>query len=1038
MGSDIWSSTSSDEEKWQPNFLRNAPAPAPQGNNEDIQILLLGPPGCGKTSLQLRYTLRQFSKVVPSGAQLMGCHRHVSMPGGSEVHLIIHEFPTGSGQQTSSMMDPYSPDDISRQDTLSSSSSACQAEVHRRKLLEQSDAVMLLFNPWSKESFEWVNGSVVGDIINTGRKKKLTTDIVNLLDGLTAAIPEMQRSKSTRSIKSFQKMLPRMPSSPGGSGITDASLFSGLDEKKERDRDQVDYKAELKRISLVVEGSALKRAEFMIHEQDLPPSPPEQSPTPKPLIISGPMSLSEQKLPTIREVDSYASLRRGAAASDNNHRGVSANNRRRDSAVSFRTTSSAYSQASSTVVETRRGSSLRDSKPFTLEDLVDAHSDPDPPLPERPPEQQPPEQEEQQRRRRATLLPPLPTEDLEIPVLVVASMTDRLRDSGGDLPRMVSAQQGQELARRFGPNCAYIEVSARSNANVDEAYGLVVDQVMKKRAESRRPQQEVEGWVVPAGKKIDEIIIVEEEDLNDRDENDRSLPARVVRTKRPQAKSRSCMPAWWNNFFGSVFSWGPSDKEVSAITFEDIGVAGSQAEETKEDVWGETVATKSPKKASLLELRKSGVNDSRQSSSSTTSTALSDALQRDSIDKMARLEKTNGSMDTAAPVTWTDEDEKKSRLDEALFDKLDRKLSKNKARPDSMTLGRGTPKGNQSDSSDEEDHKSRRNEAILDKVSRKIGLDAGPLPLDQNPQPPLPVLKDVRPLSVDSSLSRSFTRNKSIRTPGGKKHKADHNNHIVFLTNYAPSQTIPIINTSNTVKELLLDEDTGSSIITAATSTIPQKQRQHTSLISEIAPSIPPLRFDTIRLDDRRFTVMIRLAEQELEQQRQRARKLVRDDDAKAAPITRSSSVGPTSSRNSPRRARGVGTNVVGAAKKRVSAALGGAGLLLPVEPARGKRMSATAAAAAQDADQKKQHQPQQNHQQQQQEQQIRADQEARAKALNNRRMVPKRSHASIPAMPPRRAASVRDVVQPTPASRPRTRPSSEARPHGRPVPVWI
>ncbi|KAL1871616.1 positive regulation of protein sumoylation [Diaporthe australafricana] len=1041
MGSDIWSSTSSDEEKWQPNFLRNAPAPAPIGNAEDIQILLLGPPGCGKTSLQLRYTLRQFSRVLPSGANLMGGHRHVPMPGGSEVHLIIHEFPTGSGHQTSSMMDPYSPDDISRQDTLTSTTSTHQAEVHRRKLLEQSDAVMLLFNPWSKESFEWVNGSVVESIINTGRKKKLTNDIVDLLDGLTAMIPEMPRSKSTRSIKSFQKMLPRMPSSPAGSG-GDASLFNGLDEKKQRDYDQVDYQGELKRISIVVEGSALKRAEFMIHERDHPP-PPEPSPTPKPLVISGPMSLSDKKLPTIREVDSYASLRRGAAAAPDHHRGVPGNRGRRDSAFSFRTTSSAYSQASSTVVEDRR-----DSNPFTLEDLVDAHSDPPPP--ERPPkvvveeeeeEEEKQEQYQHQQRRRATLLPPLPKEDLEIPVLIVASMMDRLKDGGGDLPRMVSAQQGQELARKFGPNCAYIEVSAKSNANVDEAYGILVDQVMTKRAARQK------GDVVRTSKKAeDEIVIVEEEDLMDRDENDRSLPARVVRMNRPRTnKSRSCMPAWWDTFMGSVFSWGPKDSEVSAITFEDIGVGPSQVEETKEDVWGETVVVK-PKKASLGALRKSGVHDSRQSSS-TTSTALDDSLKRDSIIKVTQLEKSTELMGTnpfmpeeprrsaklitAAPVTSPVEDLKKYRPDEALLDKLDRKLSKKKPRPDS----KGTP----SDSSDEEDHKLRHNEAILDKVSRKIGLDAGPTMLNEKPQPPLPISKDTRPLSVDSSLSRSFIGGKSmLRSQAHRKH---NNNPIVFLTNYAPSHTNPL-NSSRSNKKTLpffLQDDTSSSIITTATSTIPQRRRQHTSLISELPPSIPPLRFDTIRLDDRRFTVMIRLAEQELEQQRQRVVKLVRDDAAAAAPVTRSSSLGPHSAGAAVRRARGVGTNVVGAAKKRVSAALGvgAAGGLYPAAehpPPRGRRVSAVAAAGAGAVEQKQR----QEKQQQQQAAAVRTDQEARARALNKRRMVSKGHALSTPPPPPRRAATVRAVLPPTPASRPRTRPSSEARPHGRPVPVWI
>lgn len=1057
MGSDIWSSTSSDEEKWvcisgllrrswlvvfiergsmrqwltgmaeqQPIFNKTASAPL-GGNAEDIQILLLGPPGSGKTSLQTRYTLRQFSHVS-GGMHLMGGHKHVPLPDGREVHLIIHEFPTGSGQQTSSMMDPFSPDDISRQDTLTSSSSAYHAEVQRKKLLEQSDAVMLLFNPWSKESFEWVNGNVVADIVNTGRKEKLKSDIVGILDGLVAAIPGIQRSKSTRSTKLSQRELPRMPSSPGD-GASDVSLFSGLDEKKGRGNDRFDYEGELKRISIVVEGSALKRAEFMIHERDLP-STPEKSPAPKALVISGPMSLSERKLPTIREVDSNASLRRGASMWDN-HKSATAN-RRRDSAFSFRTTSSAYSQASSTVVEDMHGPSVRESNPFTLEDLVDAHMDP---LPlEEPPERPP--------QRRVTLPPLPPTEELEIPVLVVASMTDRLKDNGGRLPRMVSALQGQELARRFGSNSAYIEVSAKSNANVDEAFGILVDQVMSKRALRQQDKK--------PSNKVEDIVIIDEEDVLDKDENDRSLPARAVRAKMPRQKSRSCMPAWWDKFVGSVFSWGPSDSEVSAITFEDIGVHPA-VEETREDVWGETVVVKSQSKTSWSAMRKSQVADPRQSVS-TVSTDTGDTLKGFSIVTPSKIERAkrpvapenpfipevinqSSKLPAPPPAVSPDENEKHMRSDEALMDKLDRKLSK-KSRPASMTLGHDPSKATHPDSSDE---KRRRNEAILDKVSRKIGLDGGPLSLDEKPQPPLPVSKDNRPLSVDSSIARSLARSKST-----KKQKADRS-QAVYLTNYYPdnintSKSKPLPGTKTNFTDL---DDTSSSIITTATSAIPQR-RQHTSLISELPPSIPPLRFDAIRfLDgDRRFTVMIRLAEQELEQQRARVCKLVSDDAASAAPVTRSHSVGANSKKP---RARGVGTNTVGPAMAaRISAVA--VQQQLPSESARGRKIAGEDIGVAVGVKQtgNKENEKQQH---QQEVAVVRVDPDSRAKALKNRGVVPKtqaHGHGQGQALtksatpPPRRAATVRAVLPPTPASRPRTRPNSERRPPGRPTPIWI
>ncbi|KAG8157500.1 hypothetical protein KVR01_012542 [Diaporthe batatas] len=967
------------------------------------------------------------------------------------------------------MMEPFSPDDISRQDTLTSSSSAYQAEVQRKKLLDQSDAVMLLFNPWSKESFEWVNGNVVADIINTGRKEKLKSDIVGILDGLVAAIPGIQRSKSTRSARStklYQKELSRTPSFSGDakSGV---SLFSGLDEKRGRGNDYDDYDGELKRISIVVEGSALKRAEFMIHERDLPP-PPEPSPAPpRPLVISGPMSLTDKKLPTIREVDSNMSLRRHASMMDK-HKSASAI-RRRDSAISFRTTSSAYSQASSTVVEALHGPSMRESNPFTLEDLVDAHMYPNHPeeLPEQPPE------------RRVTLPPLPPAEELEIPVLVVASMTDRLKGNGGMLPRMVSASQGQELARKFGSNSAYIEVSAKSNANVDEAFGILVDQVMSKRASRQKDQK-------PSG-KVKDVVILDEEDEMDKDENDRSLPARAVLTKVPRQKSRSCMPAWWDNFFGSVFSWGPPDSEVSAITFEDIG-ARPEREETREDVWGETVVVKNhDNKTSWYAMRKSREVDPRQSVSTVStdggytingfSIITPSRIQREK--KRALVENPFNAEDLslppklpAPPPVYLPEDaEKHPRSDEALMDRLDRKLSK-KNRPDSMTLGQAPSKAAHADPSDET---PRRNEAILDKVTRKAGLNGGPLALavDEKPQPALPVSEDNRPLSVDSSIARTLARNKS-----SKKQKGDRS-QPVYLTNYYTEDIArsragkPLIlplpgttKTPTTTKALDLD-DGSSSIITTSTAAGGGRRRQHTSLISELPPTIPPLRFDAVRFldgsgagggggDERRFTVMIRLAEQELEQQRARVYKLVSDDAAAAAPVTRSHSVGAGAGSgrraSSSQRPRGVGTNAVGPVRATATAnppavrgASSGSGggpydavvvRQPPPPPPQKQKQEADEAGTRQ---------------QQQQQQQVTivhvGHPGSRANAVRNRPAGPMaqaygpgqgQALVRMPLPPPRRAATLRAVPPPTPPSRPRTRPNSERRPAGRPTPVWI
>lgn len=518
---------------------------APITKPEEIQIVLLGAPGTGKTRLQSRYTLRQFVDVDSHG---MGGHKHLRLPDGTDVHLIIHELRTGRVWGTK---DSTTEEERHQED--------CQ----RKRLLEQSDAVMLVFNPWSKASYEWINGKIIQDVLYTGRKKQLTGDVVRLLDGLAAAMPK--RTLSTRSARSalsfntFMKKLPRRPDEGDSDSDSELSLFSEKDGKISAE-DRMDYRGELKRISIVVEGSALNKAEFMIHEKDLP-SPSPESPTLKSLPDATAATRLSRVLPTIREVDeSSRKQQRVAVMMDRRHLPIM----KHDSLISLESaSSSAYSETTITVVGTNYASEMPDNThPIYRDSNAISETVVDEPM-GRP--------NYQRSSSRA------PTEETDMPVLVVATMVDRLKDTGGSLDRHVAPQQGQQLARKFGPNCAYIETSAKTNANVDEAYGIIVDQVMAKRAAARRDDL--------ARARIEAAIAAVQAD-----------PPSATQAMPGSRASRSCMPQWsWlDDLRARLPSWETVSEKFSRL-FETTGSDGQSRDEASgvvEDVWGEEVVKK--------------------------------------------------------------------------------------------------------------------------------------------------------------------------------------------------------------------------------------------------------------------------------------------------------------------------------------------------------------------------------------------------------------------------------------------------------------
>lgn len=489
--------------------------------SEEIQVLLLGAPGTGKTHLQTRYTLRQFVDITDQGAYRMGGHKHLRMLDGVSVHLMIHEM---SGWNT----DPLSTDP--EQQSL-----AQQERCFRKRLLEKSDAVMLLFNPGSRSSFDWIDTTLIDDILEAGHERLLTHDMVKLLDGMPDMEPK--RAMTTRLAATSmpaQESLQRRPDSPQDW----VSLFSADDERNGDLSQQVNLDRGLKRIDSLVGGTALNSS-----EQDLPRPLFDGRGPRQPAPRSTTSSISDDPF-DIREVRGpyYTSKQTPHISMLPNEE--EAGKVRRDSAISLQSvssTSSRYSEVSTAVDS--QGESVED---FEYPDVKVVEFS---------------ELFALQEARIKAL-----AEESKIPVMVVATMTDLLKDNGGTVQRVVTTAQGQQIARHFGSNSGYIEVSALLNANVDEAYGILVDQVMARRRLERQDS------IIRAHLEREKVV--------------------ELMFEKPEAKSystrrqRSCMPGWgWLNDNLGMPSLGTVLGSIGRALA--LGVQ-TDASHSGEDVWGES------------------------------------------------------------------------------------------------------------------------------------------------------------------------------------------------------------------------------------------------------------------------------------------------------------------------------------------------------------------------------------------------------------------------------------------------------------------
>ncbi|CAN8098477.1 unnamed protein product [Discula destructiva] len=544
MSNSRWSS-SSDGSIWRSasRIFSHAPAAKP----EEIQIVLMGAPRTGKTRLHSRYTLHQFVDIESEGAKRMGGHKHLYVPDGTDVHLIIHELRTAHRRGATENL---------------ASEDRARESWHRRRLLEQSDAVMLAFDPSSHATYEWINSTVVNDVLDARHRKQVTTEIDGPLDDPAAAMPT--RMVSTRSAMAFKSLRERLPrwSEKDESDHSDAASIFGEDVEAAENR--IGYRGGLKRISIMVEDAAPKEAEFVMHENDLPFSAP-------PSFISSPQASNSKStrtmLPAIRESEECAEKhKRTAMVVDKTHLPVV----KHGSIVRFQSpssSSSVYSESSSPAFgDTSPGDRVCEVAHPILrgnDKITDVVAEVGP---------------ERLNPQRAATYSPI--EETRLPVLIVATMADKLVDTGGALARRVTAGKGQRLARMFGANSAYIETSAKTNANVDEAFGIIIDQVMAKRAAAKRKELararvEAADAVVPA----------------------EARPPGPAMRPPSRVAARGCSPLWpWlQGFLVRVPSWESVSTKFSEV-FHKTGVQQSGDESTvdgTEDVWGEQVV-KSP------------------------------------------------------------------------------------------------------------------------------------------------------------------------------------------------------------------------------------------------------------------------------------------------------------------------------------------------------------------------------------------------------------------------------------------------------------
>ncbi len=141
-------------------------------------------------------------------------------------------------------------------------------------------------------------------------------------------------------------------------------------------------------------------------------------------------------------------------------------------------------------------------------------------------------------------------------------MADRLEENGGDMARDVWKYEGEKLAKKFGPSGRYLEVSAKTNWNVDEAYMTLIRQVLRQR-ETRRAADDA--------RKLDD--------------------ARRDARRRGRGCSCGCGPAWTTRYLPKV-DWAVA--AVAAAADPVVGFFRPGTARTFSDIDGPSMAGSRP------------------------------------------------------------------------------------------------------------------------------------------------------------------------------------------------------------------------------------------------------------------------------------------------------------------------------------------------------------------------------------------------------------------------------------------------------------
>ncbi|KAF3761441.1 hypothetical protein M406DRAFT_74394 [Cryphonectria parasitica EP155] len=470
MNQDLWWSSSPSATGWSSQLhplseLPDMPVPRP---TEDIHIALLGAQDTGKTKLQLRYTLRQFVGVEGTQmACLLGGRKHVSLADGTDVHLVLHELLPFRGERRQR---------------------GGRGRTTDARLLEQVDAVMLIFDPSSRASFEWiVDGWAREDAVRLGNKQQVIYD-----DAVGQLADE---SRPAVMLDSFSKTLPTPPDDDAGGKYR---------------ADEVEKT--VKHDSVMASQSTSRSSS--IYSQTTPPVP-------------------VTTVDTQRELEVAYTLTKLTNPDDGDDNNTSS----RDPTIPW-----------------------------------------------------------------SDSIPLQPHQVSELPVLVIATQADKLKDHGGPLERQVTAEEAQRLAHSLGPSgCggdAYIEVSAKTGANIDEAYGLIVERVLAKRRERQEAAAAAAAATTNHAAGLGDVQAKEE---------GRHMGVAGVQ-KRTKAKRRSCVPPCWAERWRGVVAGLPSWRNVSGVLSRLFTTGGAGAGlgdvhvdvSRVEDVWWDKKTTvRSPRRIHL-------------------------------------------------------------------------------------------------------------------------------------------------------------------------------------------------------------------------------------------------------------------------------------------------------------------------------------------------------------------------------------------------------------------------------------------------------